>query len=162
MRISESFDTGPILSQTELTIDRTETTHTLALKAFPAGTSLFNDLLQRYPDGKFPEKPQAEEQSSYTHTVDKADSYIDFSREESELIDCKIRAYYPKPLAWGYLDQIVEFFNPHVTTPQKWSTKRVLLHNSSIESSSLIIDRLQIEGKEPINWKQFEMGYLQV
>ncbi len=158
MKINEKFDTGPIIKQVSFSIALTDTTYNLAQKAFPLGITMFLEALDELANDNLIEKEQVGE-ASYTKSIKKDDAHIDFS-EDIKVIDRKIRAFYPKPIAWAYLSELVKYFSPNQNVPSKWQEKRVLLLNSQLLNDTLQINKLQLEGKSPISWKQFASGYL--
>ncbi len=158
MKINEQFDTGPIIKQESVDIKSIDTTYDLAQKAFHLGVKIFLEVLDELANDNLEEKEQVGE-ASYTKTIKKEDAHIDFS-ENVTVIDRKIRAFYPKPIAWAYLSELVKYFSPNQNVPSKWQEKRVLLLSSQLANGELQIATLQLEGKSPISWKQFASGYL--
>jgi len=60
-----------------------------------------------------------------------------------------VRAMYPWPGAWTFIRLS--------TTDEK--NKRLKILKVHLEDEKLILDEVQLEGKEPVTWKQFKEGY---
>jgi len=58
MKMDAGVDTGPILSQHPLTIDRDDTTGTLSAKISVIGAELLVEALSQYLEGKLAPQPQ--------------------------------------------------------------------------------------------------------
>lgn len=159
MRIDTGFDTGDIIAQTQAPLDPTDTTQSLAEKLFPLGVDLFLDVIHKYPTGEFPQVKQIADQASYTKLFSPDDAFVSFLESDTE-IDRKIRAFYPKPIAWSYVRQLITHYREGIIVPEKWNTLRVKLLSGEMVDGKVYPRMLQIEGKSPITWNQFQQGYL--
>lgn len=94
--VSEKMDEGNILAQQIINLDGSETGESLLMQSAEIGAQLFCNLLSKnhLPEGR----PQTGE-ASYTKIITKEDGKIDWS-ESADIIEAKIRAYYPDPACW--------------------------------------------------------------
>jgi len=94
------MDEGNILAQQIVELNGTETAESLLNYSAQTGAGLICQVLKEASDNnKMPEgKPQTGE-SSYTGIITKEDGKINWN-ESAEIIEAKIRAYYPEPGCW--------------------------------------------------------------
>ena len=94
------MDEGNILSQEILSLDGTETSGNLLMKAAEIGAELISGLLKEASkNGSLPEGKPQEGVASYTGIITKADGQIDWNKSAVE-IDARLRAYTPDPGIW--------------------------------------------------------------
>jgi methionyl-tRNA formyltransferase len=106
-----------------------------------------NRLITDYKDKLiYPENQEGK--PSFTQKLDTNSVKIDWSKSDVE-IDRLIRASYPEPGAWTEID--LGFKNKDV--------KRLKVLKAHLENNQLILDLVQLEGKNPVSWKQFQEGY---
>lgn len=144
--INEKVDNGMILAQTCLPLDFSENTETLYQKLIEKSAVNIKKIIQDYLGGKITPQPQFGK-SSITHKLTTENCQIDWTKSpvESERL---IRAAYPEPTAWSF-----------VQTPLKKHLKILKAH---LENKKLVLDQVQLEGKKPVTWKQFQEGYSSV
>jgi methionyl-tRNA formyltransferase len=120
----------------------TDTTETLLTHLFTVSAENIADVITNYVNGKIPLEPQDEAQASYTKLISKEDGLIDIKNPPSkEKFDRMVRAYYPWPGVWT----------------------RLHTHPGVNETSKLIKflpnNMIQIEGKNPVSYKDFLNGH---
>jgi methionyl-tRNA formyltransferase len=94
MQMDEGLDTGPMLLQQQLTLDRKNTGQlTDELARLGAGSLL------EWLDSRTPPREQPEIGITYAPKIDKAETRIDWSRPADE-IERQVRAFSPWPGAW--------------------------------------------------------------
>ena len=106
MRMDAGLDTGPMVLQRKLTLDRTTSGQSLHddLSALGAGAVLEAlDLVAASPD--LPLTPQAEAGVTYAAKLSKAEGELDW-RAASEKLDRLVRAFSPWPGAWFRHDKL--------------------------------------------------------
>jgi methionyl-tRNA formyltransferase len=167
--INEEFDKGDIVGQEKFPISESETTESLLVKGFTTGANLLITVLPDYLGGKIKPIPQNLSHKSYFPRLTRDDGFISWSVlrkamegkeiEESEKprfleigklsiinyqlsIERAIRALSPWPGIWT----MVEI---------KGQYKRLKLLKSHIEKGKLVLDEVQLEGKNPVSWGQF-------
>lgn len=99
------MDEGNILAQEVLSLDGTETSGNLLMKAAEIGAGLISGLLKEASEnGSLPEGKPQEGDASYTGIITKADGKIDWNKSAVE-ISAQLRAYTPEPGIWCYCDE---------------------------------------------------------
>jgi methionyl-tRNA formyltransferase len=141
MRLDKEIDHGPILGQEKEEILSSDTAETLYKKLFEKGASLLPNVLNKYLKDNLKLITQEHEKATFTKPLARQDGFIDISKLEtrnskSEL-EQKIRAYFPWPGVW-------------------FKTK---LNNTEKIIKLLPGEKLQVEGKKPMSYKDFLNGY---
>lgn len=153
IKIDEKVDHGSILAQKEIQIDENETSEALLEKLFGLGAEILPSIISKYIEGQIELSPQDDSRASYTELLTKKSGYLDleslkiskafFFTEGEQIGNLKlkisrmIRAYYPWPGVWfktklGGKEQIIKL---------------------------LPGQKIQVEGKNPMNFKDFMNGY---
>lgn len=148
--INKNLDEGQILTQTSLPLDFTENTESLYQKLIAKAAAEITQIVDDYLSNKI--RPHSQEgMPSSTKKLTTENSKIDWTKSPLE-IERLIRAAYPEPTAWTS----VEIRSKSVGI-QKFLRLKVL--SAHLEQGKLILDRVQLEGKNPVTWKQFQEGY---
>ncbi len=150
--ITEKLDEGPILAQTSLSLEGTETTASLYQKLIAKAAKETPRMIADYLDNKIMPKPQ-KGPSSWTKKITTKEAKIDWSQSPAK-IERLIRAASPEPGAWT----IVEL----KTQNSKLKTLRLKILKAHLEDQKLILETVQLEGKNPVSGKQFSEGYPEV
>ena len=95
MKMDAGIDTGPVLSQRELTMSDRETAGSLAPKLAELGAQLLIETLPDYLSGDLQPTPQQGE-PSYAPLLKKSDGELDF-KQSAVVLERKIRAFQPWP-----------------------------------------------------------------
>jgi methionyl-tRNA formyltransferase len=143
--ITAGLDEGPIIKQTSLPLTGTETAESLYTALIQKAT---NEISQVITDKDHPCQQQG--QPSYTEKLTTQKVKIDWSKSPEE-IDRLIRAAYPEPGAWTEIEL--------GTMNNEQRTKRLKVLKTHLENNELVLDLVQLEGKNPVSWKQFKEGY---
>lgn len=164
MQMDSGLDTGAILLQQSVIIEKKETSGSLHNKLASLGSKMIIDYLNNYKQIK----PIAQDHSSatYAHKIDKSESLIDFS-EAASIIEQKIRGFNPHPGCFTYLDNqrlliwTAEVASqtsqlPHGTIIDYWQDGILIVcgHGSVIK-----VTELQLAGRKAQSTKQFNQGY---
>ncbi len=144
--ISEKLDAGKILKQTLLDLDFTENTESLYQKLIAKSALEIKNVLEEYLEGKIT-LAQQQGTPSFTHKLTTENCRIDWSKKPAE-IERLIRAAYPEPGAWTLLRQ---GFGRQA--------KRLKIIKAHLKDNNLVLDQVQLEGKNPVTWQQFQQGY---
>ena len=98
--LSLKMDEGNILAQTHVDLYGTETKESLLNYSAEEGASLICDLIKETAaGGKLPAGTPQNGEPSYTGIITKDDARINWS-QAAQVIEAKIRAYYPEPGCW--------------------------------------------------------------
>ncbi len=173
MLMDEKMDEGPILATGEVAIKDEDDTETLRARLAKAGAELLVPTLKLYIDRHIEPKPQDHAQASYSHILTKDDGKIDWSKS-AEQIERQSRAMKPWPgvyTTWKRGDKPLRlmFRKISVLSPDsKCDTSGkpgavCKLNDGTLGvncgKGSILIERLQIEGKGEMEGKSFLNGY---
>lgn len=134
IKMDEKMDHGPIVTTREIKLSGQEDLPTLINLLFREGAELLVSIIPDFIAGKLLLKEQNHTKAVYCRMMKKEDGYFEIdSPPSSEKLDKMIRAYYPWPGVWT-----------------RWNSKIVKF---------LPENKIQMEGKKPISWKDFLNGY---
>lgn len=165
MLMDKTLDTGPILRQAEYSIKPTETADSLAVALSELGARTLPDTLDNYLGGSITPHPQDNSLATYVGRLEKKDGIIDWSLSALE-IERFTRAMSSWPSAWTWIKgkqlKILEV-DPHIVEINSQKAGKTFLYNSSLAvqtgNNSLLVRRLQLEGKKPMTSQEFIRGY---
>jgi len=148
IKMDKEMDHGPILSSFKERVNKNDTTETLRTRLFNRSAQFLLDLIPNYVDRKIMPKPQNHDEATFTKTIIKKDGYVSLSGDAAET-ERKIRAMYPWPGAWTEI---------YLSKDDKLP-KQLKILEAHVEDNKLVLDKVQLEGKNPVTWKQFTEGY---
>jgi len=148
--ISPKLDQGKIIFQSSLELDLKETSESLYLKLIDKATEEIKTVIEDYLSGKLVPQPQTGT-PSYTQKLTSQNCQIDWKKTPQE-IERLIRAAFKEPGAWTSV-QI------RSKSARILETKRLKILKAHLEDNKLVLDQVQLEGKKPVNFKQFLQGY---
>ncbi len=148
--IDENLDTGKVITQTSLLLDLTENTEILYQKLTEKASSEIKRVLENYLENKIMPKSQ-EGIPTFTRKLKTENCQIDWLKPPVET-ERLIRAAYPEPGAWT---EIVLSIKKQVLR------KRLKILSAHLDKEKLVLDQVQLEGKNPVTWKQFVQGHPQ-
>lgn len=138
MQLDEKMDHGPILAQEEIPLLPHEDADALYTKLFTLGSTLLIKTLTAYLLGEITPAEQDHAKATTTKTLRKNDGYIDSGNPPRKaMLDRMIRAYYPWPSV---------FTNARIA-------------DKDIRIKLLPGEKVQPEGKKPMQYKDFINGY---
>ena len=182
IKLDEKMDHGPVVAQFRDELKRNDTTETLRDRLFTKSAKALTALLPAYKKGGVNIKAQNHKKATYTKLIKKEHGFIDWkylklamdgkaSSDEWKIPFVKnfvthyspstihqyIRALFPWPEIWT---------NVQITNTRSQKTKKRLKilnahlekpnHQSRVVNHYLILDKVQLEGKNPVSWKQFK------
>ncbi len=147
--MDEKVDHGPIISQFKEKIRDDDTTESLYERLFQAGAEVLITVLPAYLAGKIKPRAQDHSKATYTRRLTRRDGKIDWKKSDRE-IERFIRAMHPWPGTWTPLRS---------SGASERQAKRLKILKAHLEKEKLTIDQVQLEGKEPISFKQFLAGH---
>jgi len=180
IKIDEKVDHGPIISQFKEEVLPEDTTATLRKRLFEKSAEILTTLVPAFLSGKISPREQNHQEATITSLLKKDHGFIpsrylrlafkeqsfkgtwkipfiqDYSLQPTTYnIYSFIRAMDPWPVAWTEIKIMVN---------GQWLKKRLKiikthLEELSINHQSLIIDIVQLEGKNPVSWEQFKEAY---
>ncbi len=182
IKLDEKMDHGPIISQFKEERKDEDTTESLRSRLFENSAEVLATLLPAYIKGKITPRPQDHNKATFTTLVKKADAFIQPKHLEACLRGQTLKAEWKIPFTKGYsivpsansLDLFIRAMQPW---PVAWTllrlnssgqAKRLKILKAHVEPingltgqriNKLILDSVQLEGKNPVSWKQFTEAY---
>lgn len=154
--MDEQIDHGPILSQKKTIIGPNETTSQLHDRLALMGSELLIDAIPDWIREKIKLRPQDDKKATYTKILTKKDGEINWTRPAQE-IERQIRAFCPWPGAYTFWErEAVKIKNFKKTKVRKKILLKIL--EARLQNHKLIIEKVQAEGKKPMNFKDFLRG----
>ncbi len=144
MAMAPQVDAGGVIAQERAAIQPSDTSVTLRERLADLGAKLLLASIPPYLAGQSKIVTQDESAVTSTSKLTKEMAEIDWTKPLVE-IDRQIRALQPWPGAFTWLEG-----------------KRLKFLESAMASSRLVIGRVQLEGKNPSAWADFERGYADV
>lgn len=139
IKLDDQIDHGPIAIQKEVHLNGSETLESLTELMFYEGAALIKELVQKMENGqKIEYKVQRHENESWSKKIEKDDGKIELSQPPKlDELERTIRAFYPWP-------------GVYLTASLSGKEKIIKLLPQRM---------LQVEGKKPMNVKDFINGY---
>ncbi|HUW21626.1 MAG TPA: methionyl-tRNA formyltransferase [Candidatus Bathyarchaeia archaeon] len=150
-KMDKLFDHGPILAQCKEKIRPDDTTPVLQKRLFSLGAEMLIALLSDYLRGKLKLRSQNHSQATCTIRLTRSAGKINWQRPDIE-IERLTRAMSPWPGTW------TEVKVKSQKTKIK-EIKRLKILKAHLERNRLVLDQIQLEGKKPVGWAQFQKGY---
>lgn len=151
MLIDAKMDHGPILAMQSMPISSTETTTSLTPKLASMGASLLVQTLPEYIEGTLVPVEQEHEKATFVKLLKREDGLLDPSTKTAAELERLVRAYQPWPGTFiiknGKRYKILE---AHVGTGEPSLLCK--------DGAFLVIDRIQPEGKPPLEGAAFLRG----
>lgn len=177
--MDEKMDHGPILTQRALMIDETETTKTLTEKLADLGASLLLETIPKWLKGLIKPAAQDESKVTFSKVLTRNDGEIVW-KKTAEVIEREIRAYFPWPgsyTLWSRAGKLlkIKILKARIfkfTGGIAYSVGKTLVapqNEICVQcgkwffpggGDSLIIERLQLEGKKEMSSEEFLRGHL--
>lgn len=172
IRLDEKMDHGPIVVQFKEDVLPNDTTESLRNRIFDRSREVMTELVQPYIAGKIKLKPQDHEKATYTKLLKKEFGFIpskyinDALNGESTNVDWEIpfvNSLVLKPTAKN-IDDFVRSLSPW---PGAWTyinikkntKKRMKILKAHVFGENLILDEVQLEGKNPVSWDLVKKAY---
>lgn len=99
MKLVRKLDAGPVVAQTTVPIESTDTTGTLGDRLARTAAEMLPDVCHDWLAGNLVVVEQDESEATYTREWTKADAEIDWTKPAQD-IEYLIRAALPWPIAW--------------------------------------------------------------
>lgn len=177
MLIDAGIDTGPMLLKRAIPLNESETTASLTAKLADLGASALLEVIPLWTQGQIQPQPQEHALASHTHMLKKEDGRLDWS-QPATILSRQIRAYIPWPKAYttwrGKQFKLLAAYaeissTPSTETPGKVSLTTIQTDGQSQKvlriatgQGSLLVERIQLEGKKAMNADEFVRGYSQI
>jgi len=169
MKMDDKIDHGPIIDQVSYTIKNNDLRPDLERNLTDLGVKLFKKIINELKNSqinKLNMKEQNHKEATYTKKLKKEDGFIKFedlklalnkikglkSPNYPEKIYNLFRGLYPWPGIWTILP---------VAEPRRFREvgKRLKITKMSFKSGKLIINKVQLEGKNEVDFETFNKAY---
>ena len=163
MQMNEGMDTGDILLQRAIAIDKKETTEGLFDKLMDLGADMIVEALDKLSKGELKATPQDESLASKVGKMDKTFGLIDWN-EAADVIERKIRGLYSWPSAYTFINgKRLKVYNGDVVEGSAAAPGSIIEVSKesftvSTGNGALKISDVQIEGKRRMSVKEFLLG----
>lgn len=163
MLIDAEMDHGPILAQAQEPITDDDTGGKLHDRLAELGGKILPDVLADYLEGKIQPREQDHAAATYCKILTRDDGKLDFSKNAAEL-ERQIRAHNPWPGTWTELkDKRLKVMSASIgDIVNKQAGDRFLKNDlpciACSDGTTLVITRLQAEGKKITNGQDFVRG----
>lgn len=173
MLMDAGLDTGPMLSQATVMIERDETGQSLHDKLAELGAELLTATLPGYLSGGITPKLQPDYGITYAPQIDKREGRIDWT-QGARAIERQVRAFTPWPgtfTTWNDKQlkihagdvQERDYLNVFRTAGDEYPPGQVIDHQGRIAIGTgdglFFPERVQLEGKKAVDIDDFTNGY---
>lgn len=162
--MDEGLDTGPILIQKEISIEREDDFISLSKKLGLLAKETIVEAILLHKQGKLTPTPQPQEGVSYAPLLKKEDGFFTFE-EPAYLIERKVRAFVSWPTAYTYFqEKMLKVFKAITMSTEKAGipgeildiTKEGILVATS--EGAILLKEVQLEGKKRMSAYEFACG----
>ncbi len=159
MKMNDQIDEGPILAQQNIEINELTDGKQLIDQISHDSCSLLFNTLKKYFLGQVQLKEQDHSQSTYAKKIDKVETRVDWGLS-ADIIEKKVRAFYPSPAMWfKYKGRRFKILKAKISNKQDEEGKIINLPLTvACKNNSLDILKIQVEGKKPLDIKEFVLG----
>lgn len=165
MQMEADLDTGPILKQKAIELTGTETLEIVHDKLSALGAELLIPTLNDFIAGKVTPQAQDDSRASYVKTIKKEDGKINWAKPALE-IERMVRAYNPWPGTYAISDgKIIKLISVDhkILKSKEHEIGESFLADGRLAvqcgQDSLVILRLQLEGKKIMESQEFLRGH---
>lgn len=155
--MTPGLDDGPVVTEAEVKISRDDTNDSLTDKLSVVGADLLEKTIKNWVDGKIEAKEQDHSKATIITKDDISKEKAFFTKETNiEKVEHMIRAFYPWPIAWTYINwngkQLrLKVYRACLSSESIESGKLEKKGNSiflGLDDGALLINELQLEGKK--------------
>ncbi len=167
-KMNKEMDTGDILIQREIVIERDYTSQDLMEKIVELSPSFLINGIKEYVSGKIKPEKQNDDEATYCSMIKKEDGLIDWSEKALVILNI-IRAHNIWPVAFTYLDgKMLKIYNARMSPMADGIHAH---YGEVVEASSIngiviktgegminILD-LQLENRKRMSYQEFVNGF---
>jgi len=161
MQMDVGLDTGPMLSQRSMRLNREDTAGSVFERLSTLGADLLLETLPDYLTGKLTPVPQPDEGVTYAPMLKKEEGRLDFSQDVYEL-ERRVRAFNPWPGAFMEFDgALLKIHRARVESGEASVGQRLIVQNQpaiGARGGILILEEVQPAGKKSMSGKSFLAG----
>ena len=161
MQMDVGLDTGPMLSQRSIRLNREDTAGSVFDRLSTLGADLLLETLPDYLAGKLTPVPQPEEGVTYAPMLKKEEGRLDFSHDVLEL-ERRVRAFNPWPGAFmEFAGALLKVHRARAESGAAPVGQRLIVQNQpaiGARGGILILEEVQPAGKKSMSGKSFLAG----
>jgi len=165
IRMTSSLDAGPVFLSKPAKIDKKDNSKTLSAKLSGLAATTIKKSLEKILSGKIQAKEQDHQQATFSKKIQKTDGRINW-KESAELIDRKVKAYNPWPVAFTHFgDKYLRIWDTELSSDFKNYNHPGTVVEQSDEGllvatgkGNLLLKEIQLAGKESMTAKKFTRG----
>ena len=178
-KMGPKFDQGPIITQFKEELLPTDTTETLRIRLFARSAEVLCDLIPAYMAGKIKPKNQDETKATYAkaQALTKENSFLPLEALKLAMVGKTFKEEWKIPFIENHqhiplkveltptlIERFIRAMDPWPGTFTKikiknQEIKRLKILRAHLEKNQLVLDEVQLEGKNPVSWKQFKEAY---
>lgn len=170
-KLDEKMDHGLIISQFSEYIETNDTVEALRHRLSARSAEVLETLIPAYISGKINLKSQDHEKATYSRVITKEHGFVPPKSLSAALKGKQITEPWDIGFISGYeitgsaetIERFIRAMNPW---PSAWTLikindqeLRLKLLKAHIDYKKLVLDEVQLEGKNPVIWEQFQEGY---
>jgi methionyl-tRNA formyltransferase len=172
MLVDKKLDAGKIIHQIGYKMSGTETSGELYNTLFELSAQNIEYVLENYANEQFKPRSQDEAKATYTYSpshpdhtfIYKEDAQISWKAEVTKIYNM-VRAFNPWPVAWttaGDLENNKKLWLPKLKLRNGIDKiQKLKIYTAGVTTDDkLEIKELQIEGRNKMDWRTFENGYV--
>ena len=160
IKVDEQIDHGPIVAQFKEAIKEEDTSESLLNRLFAMGSEVLVTIIPSFLEDRIEIKKQDHTKATFTKKLIRDDGKIDWQKPV-DYQERFIRAMFPWPGAFTNVKLRMDNKQACFSKTQNGELKRLKILKAHLENGKLILDQIQLEGKNPVTWKQFLEGYPQ-
>jgi methionyl-tRNA formyltransferase len=163
MKMDPGLDTGPILSQTRLSIGPFDTTESLGRKLSLLAAETLTQLLPVYLKGEIVPRAQEDSLATYAPQLRKEDGRLDF-QQPAVILERKVRAFHSWPGAYVFWrGQPLRILEAKAVTGESATAAGLTVERSRFPAihtvdGLLVLRKVQPAGKRPMAGDEFLRG----
>ncbi len=174
IKMDSEMDHGPVVSVIRDEISADDTQETLRSRLFEKTSEALLALIPPYIGGKVKLSPQEESKATFTKLIKREDGFVPGKTVEAlmkgkavrQVLSLRfIKDFEIVPTA-QFITQLLRGLTPWpgIYTEIKFAedvgyAKRLKILEAHQEENKLVLDQVQLEGRNPVTWKQFCEGY---
>ena len=161
MIMDEGLDSGPVIKQASLDIQKNDDYLSLEGKLAKLGAETLLEVLN---SDKLEARTQNEKEASFTKTLSKEDGFLDFKNKTAIELERQIRAFSFWPQTYTIWNKKrLKILEADTEQVSKYKAGEVYLENSALKVAcfrgALVLRALQLEGKKKVSAIDFQRGY---
>ena len=161
MRLSEGWDTGPVLRQRVIPIEPEDNAGSLTNRLADLGAELLLEVMELRVRGMITARRQREDQASYAPRLSKDDGWIDWAKPATRL-EREVRAFNPWPGSFtSWAGKRLKVLRARALPAGQSAPPGFVGEGLRVQTGEgeLLLDCVQLEGRGPTEREDFLRGH---